>query len=288
MINFINVNQEIRLFLTNVYMSFYNSENKAEASIKYYEFIENIKMTDATFYNFIIGLCFIDSYRILIDKKNLKSLDENEKNNFEIYEQINDMDDLIFNIEKYPSIMSSIIYAPIKINQFNTKGRAIILSNLDPQYISKFNHFNYFEQYNMFKERTSEEFIIMYLNSSTKEKNETIYNIINILDLLYQYNLPNFYKLIVDMIKVYYRYKKVLQHTNPELTFGIDEMIIKLIETKSLNDIVYELSCNTDMLSILVEDFLNYSTDQSIAVGWIDSIYKKIVSKDIKIKLKEA
>ena len=90
------------------------------------------------------------------------------------------------------------------------------------------------------------------------------------------------------MIKVYYRFKKVLQYSNPELTFGIDEEIINLIESKSLNDIVYELSCSTDMLAVLVEDFLNYSTNDTISPEWVNNVYKKIVSQEVKIKLKEA
>ena len=289
MVNFINVNQEIRDFLTNVYMSFYNNDEKDEASVKYFEFIEDLKNTNEALYNVIVGLCFVDNYRLLLDKKKHNKTKEKEEQLLEIYAQINDLDDLVFAIEEDSGVLSSIIYAPIKINHFNIKGKATILNELDDEYVAKFNRFNYFEKYNIFKDRTVEEFIFLYLSNSDEEKkHETIYSIISILDLLYNYNLKNFFKLVVDMIKVYYRFKKVLQYSNPELTFGIDEEIINLIESKSLNDIVYELSCSTDMLAVLVEDFLNYSTNDTISPEWVNNVYKKIVSQEVKIKLKEA
>ena len=289
MVNFINVNQEIRDFLTNIYMSFYNNDEKDEASVKYFEFIEDLKNTNEALYNVIVGLCFVDNYRLLLDKKKHNKTKEKEEQLLEIYAQINDLDDLVFAIEEDSGVLSSIIYAPIKINHFNIKGKATILNELDDEYVAKFNRFNYFEKYNIFKDRTVEEFIFLYLSNSDEEKKyETVYSIISILDLLYNYNLKNFFKLVVDMIKVYYRFKKVLQYSNPELTFGIDEEIINLIESKSLNDIVYELSCSTDMLAVLVEDFLNYSTNDTISPEWVNNVYKKIVSQEVKIKLKEA
>lgn len=290
MVNFINFNGEIRAFLERTYQQFYNEDEKDEASVKYFEFIEGLKNTNYNLYKIIVGLAFVDNYRLLIDKKSHKKLTENQQNHLEIYEQITDIDDLLFKIEEDPSLLSSIIYAPIKINHFNLKGKATILMQLDDDYVDKFNSFNRFEKYNIFKERTTEEFVFIYLNNSKTEeaKNETIYNIITILDLLYKYNLKNFSKLILDMIKVFYRYKKVIQHTNPELTFGIDEMIIDIVENNSLKDIVYTLSCNSDMIAVLVEDFLEFETNQELERESINAIYNKLVPHDVKIKLKEA
>ena len=290
MVNFINFNGEIRSFLERTYQQFYNEEEKDEASVKYFEFIEELKNTNYNLYKIIVGLAFVDNYRLLIDKKAHKKLTENQQTYLEMYEQITDIDDLLFKIEEDPSLLSSIIYASIKINHFNLKGKATILMQLDDDYVDKFNSFNRFEKYNIFKERTTEEFVFIYLNNSKTEeaKNETIYNIITILDLLYKYNLKNFSKLILDMIKVFYRYKKVIQYTNPELTFGIDEMIIDIVENNSLNDIVYTLSCNSDMIAVLVEDFLEYETNQELERESINDIYNRLVPHDVKIKLKEA
>ncbi len=290
MVNFINFNGEIRSFLERTYQQFYNEEEKDEASVKYFEFIEELKNTNYNLYKIIVGLAFVDNYRLLIDKKAHKKLTENQQTYLEMYEQITDIDDLLFKIEEDPSLLSSIIYAPIKINHFNLKGKATILMQLDDDYVDKFNSFNRFEKYNIFKERTTEEFVIIYLSNSKNEetKTEAIYNIITILDLLYKYNLKNFSKLILDMIKVFYRYKKVIQYTNPELTFGIDEMIIDIVENNSLNDIVYTLSCNSDMIAVLVEDFLEYETNQELERESINDIYNRLVPHDVKIKLKEA
>ena len=290
MVNFVNFNGEIRHFLDKLYRNFYNEEDKNEASVKYFEFIEDLKNTKFDLYKTIIGLAFIDSYRLLINKDKHKKTTENEQNYLETYGQITDMEDLLFRINEDPSLLSSFIYAPIKVNRLNLKGRATILLQLDDDYVEEFNHFNRLEKYNIFKNRTIDEFIFIYLSGSNNEeaKNEAIYTIVSILDLLYKYNHKNFSKLILDMIKVYYRFKKVIQYTKPKLTFGIDEIIIEIIEKGSLDDIVKTLSCNSDMITALVEDFLEYATNQEIEKESIDEIYNKLVPKEVKIKLKEA
>ena len=284
MINFIDFNGQIRNFLEQKYNSFYN-EDKESAGIKYFEFIEELKNT--SLYKIIIGLSFIDNYRLLLDKNKYQKTTIDEKSYLEIYEQITDLDDLLFKILEQPALLSSFIYGSIKFNRLNLKGKASILTQLDDQYVKKFSLFHQFEKYNMFKERTVEEFIYLSKEASQEEKTEIVYKIISILDLLYNYNLKNFSKLILDMIKVYYRFKKVLQHTNPELTFGIDEMIIEIVENNSLDNIVYILSCNSDMISVLVEDFLEYETNPNIEKDNFDALYNRLVPNEIKIKLKE-
>ncbi len=284
MINFIDFNGQIRNFLEQKYNSFYN-EDKESAGIKYFEFIEELKNT--SLYKIIIGLSFIDNYRLLLDKNKYQKTTIDEKSYLEIYEQITDLDDLLFKILEQPAFLSSFIYGSIKFNRLNLKGKASILTQLDDQYVKKFSLFHQFEKYNMFKERTVEEFIYLSKEASQEEKTEIVYKIISILDLLYNYNLKNFSKLILDMIKVYYRFKKVLQHTNPELTFGIDEMIIEIVENNSLDNIVYILSCNSDMISVLVEDFLEYETNPNIEKDNFDALYNRLVPNEIKIKLKE-
>lgn len=289
MVNFVGFNDNIRNFLQQIYINFHNSFEKQDANVKYYEFIETLKNENFALYKIVIGLSFVDSYRLLKDKENFRQLTEEEINYLEIFKQIEDVEDLFFEIDKNPFVLSSIIYSPIKFNNLNLKEKAHILTLLDDEYVKKFNLFYSLEKYNMFKNRTVEEFIYIYLNNDDETKrNEAINSIINILDLLYIYNFKNFSKLILDMIKVYYPFKKVTQHINPELTFGIDDIIIEIIENKSINDIIYTLAGNNDMIKILVEDFLKIATNKEIKKEGIESIYNDLVSDAVKIKLKEA
>ena len=289
MFSFIDINNEIRNFLEKTYRKFYNENETDEACVKYFEFIEQLKSNNFKLYKLVVGLAFSDSYRLLMAKKKFGNLKEIELNNLEVYEQIIDIDELLHQIDEKPLILSSIIYSPIKFNHFNLLDKANILMQLNDDYINSFNPFNFFEKYNMFKERTVEEFIFIYLNDSKngKEKNETVFTIVNTLDLLFKYKYNNYSKLLLDMVRTYYRFKKVIQYINPELTFGVDDMIITAIENNSLDEIIYILSCDNDMITALVEDFLEYKTNQEIKKEYFDKVYNRLVSKEVKIKLKE-
>ena len=93
---------------------------------------------------------------------------------------------------------------------------------------------------------------------------------------------------MLEMIKTFYKWKKVIQINSPEKTFGIEDEIISIIENKSLLEMIDTLSTDSDFIEVLLTDFLTYELLPNEEKRNIEKLYKKIVSYKIKVKLKEA
>ena len=123
---------------------------------------------------------------------------------------------------------------------------------------------------------------------TTEELSPTSYqDILNIVDVLYLGNIKGFSKLLLLMIETFYKWKKVILLTNPK-TITTDEIeLINLIESNSIDDVIYKISCNFDWIEIIVESFIFYETNDILFKEEIEDLYNKLVSEEIKIKLKE-
>lgn len=280
MTNFYNFNDEVRSILTDLYTNF----SKDNASIKLYEFLEQLKLENYNIYKIIIGLSFIDNLRILNDKKNHNNLTDTEQNNLALYENIEDIDDLMFYMGENQRLLSTFMFGSIKFKSLNLKSQANLLLQVSDSYVLNFNKFYFIEKMNMFKDRTLEELVAI---SKRKSKEETVYEIFNILNILYLGNIKNFSKLIMDMVAVFYKWKKVLQIKKPELTFGLDDEIIALVENNSLDEIIFKLVSDSNLIEIIITDFLDYRYLDDDFKNEIEEFYSKLVSNEIKIKLKE-
>ena len=285
MIKFYNFNNEIRNTLNNFYFTFAKKDKKL-ASSKFYELIENLKLENYDLYKIIIGLAFLDNYRILKDKEKYDNLTSEEMSILVTYQEIEDIEDLLFMLEENPSFISTFIFGTIKFSNLNIKNQANLLLQTSLEFALKFNKFFPIEKYEMFKDRTKEDILSIYVDKN-KNLQDKIYEIINILDVLFIGNNPAFSKLLLEMLQVFYKWKKVLQIRKPELTFGLDDNIIEIVETNSQDKILYILSCNPNLIEIIVTDFLEYESFDEELKKEIEDTYNKLVSNEIKIKLKE-
>ena len=111
--------------------------------------------------------------------------------------------------------------------------------------------------------------------------------ILNIMDVMFIANINGFSKLLLEMLKVFYKWKKVLQITKPELTFGLEDEILEIVENNSIENIIYLLTCSPNLIEIIITDFLEYETNDMILKSEIEKLYETLVSREIKIKLKE-
>ena len=110
---------------------------------------------------------------------------------------------------------------------------------------------------------------------------------INLLDVLFIGNIHSFSKLMLEILQVFYKWKKILQLKKPELTFGIDDSIIEIVEINPQDKILYTLSCDPNLIEIIVTDFFEYNSFDEEIKNEIEEAYNKLISNDIKIKLKE-
>ncbi len=293
MIEIANINQQIRQMLKFKLFEFINKYGNEEANIKYFEFCEEIKYTNDKLYKIIIGLGFVDHFRLLIDKKDENAISEEEKSTIEIYDMIEDFEDLLFTIDQNQSLLQEIMYAPIKYESLNNVGQAHIFSKLDENYLAKFNKLYSLEKYTLFRDRTIEDFIKMYADIVKEDPNndalmyEASYKVADILNILAIGNYNNYSKIILKMLKGSYKFKKVMTKTYPDILFGVDYDVINLIENKSINDMLTTITNDKDMLQIMIEDFFAYEQSSPELKKEIDQLFNQIATKEMKTKLKE-
>ena len=286
MFRFYNFNKEIRNTLNNFYHNFVKKD-KTNASSKFYELIDNLKLENYDLYKIIIGLSFLDNFRILKDKQKYDNLTAEEISILTVHEEIEDIEDLLFMLDENPSFINTFIFGTVKFSNLNIKSQANLLLQTSIEFALRFNKFYPIEKYEMFKERSKDDILNIYADKNKKSQDK-IYEIINILDVLFIGNNPAFSKLLLEMLQVFYKWKKVVQIKKPELTFGIEDKIIEIVENNSQDKIIYILSCDPSLIEVIIADFLEYEAFDEELKQEIEDTYNKIVSKEIKIKLKEA
>lgn len=280
MIDIENINENIRNYLEDIYITLQDKYGD-DAGIKYYELLDELKDNKPNVYEIIVSIMFLDTIRLLIDKYNKNFITEEEKIILEYLKELNNIDDLLEELEENKNLLSIIINGPFKFNRLNVKGKATMLLVTPIEYANQFNKFHYLEMMCTFKERTKEEIINLYKITKNYQ------DILNIVDVLYLGNIKGFSKLLLFMIRTFYKWKKVILLTNPESISNKEIDLINIIEKNSIDDAIYKISCDFDLIEIIVESFIFYETNDMSFKEEIEGLYNKLVSDEIKIKLKE-
>ena len=280
MIDIENINENIRNYLEDIYITLQDKYGD-DAGIKYYELLDELKDNKPNVYEIIVSIMFLDTIRLLIDKYNKNFITEEEKIILEYLKELNNIDDLLEELEENKNLLSIIINGPFKFNRLNVKGKATMLLVTPIEYANQFNKFHYLEMMCTFKERTKEEIINLYKETKSYQ------DILNIVDVLYLGNIKGFSKLLLFMIRTFYKWKKVILLTHPESISNKEIDLINIIEKNSIDDAIYKISCDFDLIEIIVESFIFYETNDMSFKEEIEELYNKLVSDEIKIKLKE-
>lgn len=280
MINIENINENIRNYLEDIYITLQDKYGD-DAGIKYYELLDELKDNKPNVYEIIVSIMFLDTIRLLIDKYNKNFITEEEKIILEYLKELNNIDDLLEELEENKNLLSIIINGPFKFNRLNVKGKATMLLVTPIEYANQFNKFHYLEMMCTFKERTKEEIINLYKETKSYQ------DVLNVVDVLYLGNIKGFSKLLLFMIRTFYKWKKVILLTHPESISNKEIDLINIIESNSIDDAIYKISCDFDLIEIIVESFIFYETNDMSFKEEIEELYNKLVSDEIKIKLKE-
>lgn len=280
MINIENINENIRNYLEYIYITLQDKYGD-DAGIKYYELLDELKDNKPNVYEIIVSIMFLDTIRLLIDKYNKNFITEEEKIILEYLKELNNIDDLLEELEENKNLLSIIINGPFKFNRLNVKGKATMLLVTPIEYANQFNKFHYLEMMCTFKERTKEEIINLYKETKSYQ------DVLNVVDVLYLGNIKGFSKLLLFMIRTFYKWKKVILLTHPESMSNKEIDLINIIEKNSIDDAIYKISCGVDLIEIIVESFIFYETNDMSFKEEIEELYNKLVSDEIKIKLKE-
>lgn len=296
MLTFLDINTITRKNLTLLFKKLSTNADQFEAIIQYYQFLENLKEENFDLYQYMIGLLYIDNYRLLTYRDRFHNLSEAEQNIFEIYQQIQSIDDLIFAIEQDPSLLHTMAFSSIKFQNFNRKGKASILMCVNDDYAMKFNKYTTLEKENIIGNHSIDDLLFEYQKEVQKKTDESSNSlkaqganrVVTTMKILFNYNLKNHNKLVLTMLLSFYKFKKYIQFHFPNLLFEPEIEIIEMIENLSIDEVIYELSYNENLFQLLVEEVLEYEVSCKILDKQeVENFFEKQVSQDVKIKLKE-
>lgn len=272
---FYDINKITRKKLYNYLKSFKDDENNF-----YDEFLERIlelENENENYYRYLIGLMYIDNYRLLSD---IEVKTKEEKLKLMFYDGISDIDDLIFMIKEEIEILSDIIDAPIEISTQSLIDQAFTLNEMDNEKIKKFSPATLMEKMNFFKSYTLEEINDIY------NENLNIKNITNIFILLAIGNFNCFKSLILKIVLIDYKWLKLLEKEN-KITDDFLHEFIFIVENVSLDELVETLSNDYELIEIIVKIYFEYIKKHAYDQAKIDENYDKNVKEKIKLKLKE-
>lgn len=248
---------------------------------RFIEEIQELENYNEKYYRYLIGLMFIDNYRLLDD---IVYKTKEEKLKLKFYDQITDIDDLIFAIKENPEILSDICDAPIEMLTVDIFTQSFTLKEMDNERIKKFSPTTLIEKMIFFRDYTIEELISIY-----DEKDDEYLakkEISNILILLSIGNFKNFKSLILKLILIDYKWIKLLE-TEEKITNSIIWELILMIEENSLDDLTEILSSDNQMIETIVDIYFEYIKNYAFEISKVEDNYNKNVKEKIKTKLKE-
>lgn len=288
MYSFLNINDIIRTNLQKVYEQFLKMYDNEQAILEINNFINNIKEQNYLFYQTLIGLGFIDRFSILNEKQKYDNLTEYEEQILELFNDICDLNDLEQILDSNPDILNYIINGIIIFNRLNKKNKAKALLQLDDKLIYNFNQFHLVEKCEMFKDVSIYEIIEMYKKTKEFYIEETIIEIIELFDIQLLANSENYNQLLLQMVQELYKWYKAMDTINSEIIFDLDKKMIELVENYNVDEIVFNLTNDCNLLENLIRNFLYYETNElEIDKNEVNLIYEEVVDAKVKAKLKE-
>ena len=282
MVTFLNINETIRNNLNNLYVMLYKKDDKNYNKM-FLKFINQLKNENPKMYKNIIGILFLDSYRLIKSKGKNRTNYENEL--LKIYALINDINDLLTLVEENNDILNYMLNSSLTYLKFSKKEKASLLLELEDDYSLKFNPFYLIEKMDIFKELDLNYIIENYKNNSNKAK--FVEDIFDNLEILIKGNLSAFQKFVFQILDKYYEFKKVIFFMNANLLKKIDFQILELVENESIEKIICSFILEKKFLKYIIINVLEYQTSETIDRKKIVNLYNKLVSSEIKIKLKE-
>ena len=285
-----SLNEIIREKLIKLYNDLKKHNDIDEARIKYIEFINNLEYENKKLYLYLVSLAYLDNYAIELSKYKY-----GVDNNYLMFEDIDSIEDLLFKLNIQNLSCDDFFFASLKMAKYSIKKKAMALCFLDDDYISKFNKYYLIEKYNLFNDKDFSYLVYQYqkiLKSNSSEyevlKAKAVDKVLDILNVQLFKNPKNYNRLICEFTLKFYTLKKYLKNCRENILFEYDEIVIELVEKKNINEIISFLSSDYDILSIIVEDVIDYETmDTVIDKNDVLKYFDDSITEEIKVKLKE-
>lgn len=274
MIQYININNQIRTLLARKLESFYQETNdKVEALALYHLWIRELQSENNSLYKIIINLGFSDAYRILsfLDLYNQLPREREELlyrlKQFHSFEEIEEL------LEEEPEYFNMLIQSPLKFQIYTLRNQASMLL-MGENVIQYFDTFHEIENKAVFQPLILQDIRNMYDKCSLKNKNITTLCFEKLMVLSIG-NTKEFYKIIARLIDEFYHISKKLQQHFTCID-DVCEYVISEIEIGSKEKLVYEISYDEELLQDVLALYLSTI-----------SIYENTCEEEIKRKQKK-
>lgn len=245
------------------------------------EFFENLKKYDLKKYKFVISLIYHDQFLML---------DDDEEKMFEdgisISEEIDDVlvcnPDILYNMTELFLSFNELSYFNKRKIYINTKDKDQYLNNIFPYHYFDKLYFTVFYDENSLIKIFNDYMLLNYNESVLDACNE----VINTIQLLYNFDPDNYYNLMKPLLEKYYKHT-MYKEKNGKLDEE-NELLINNIRNCDLEVLLSDLASNSYFLEDIVFELYNdtyvYSDSYKKKV---DSLYNEDSNKNVKIKLKK-
>ena len=269
-------------------------DDEYEESMYINKIIDNFKERKPKYYRLLVSVMFADYYKLLYYRSRKQNICPTELEKLEFFDELDDLDDLLEKIEEDRSILDEITSQHFNYKEYDyfDKKKIISLNNSRNKYLLRICPTHILDLIEMAQNYSAEDLLCFYQDYLERFGADgyfdAIKSILTTMDVLYRYDIENYKDVLIDMIGVYYKWKKYLDNNSKNIILTPGEYrLIEMFEKQSM-DIIF---ANSNKYPIILEEivggYLSFSNNQfQISNEEVDYYINNNVNKNIKEKLK--
>ncbi len=268
-------------------------EDEYDQGTLMYEVIENMKKTKPKYYRLFVSIMFADYYKLLYFHSVRQESTDEDLDKLEFFDEIEDLDNLLDKIDDDASVLDEIVSEGFLYNYYDYYEKREIMNSLNPKnkYLFKICPTHLLDLIEMAKTYSADDLLCFYQDYINKNGVHSYFSavesILVTMEALYKYDKENYKEVLINMISVYYKWKKYLiSYAKHKNLIIYDSELIEMLEKESIDNIMINSNRYPLVLEEIVEGYLLYSTEEiKIPSDEIEKYINKNVDNQIKEKL---
>lgn len=289
-IELININNNVREEWIKIMDSIGSfCEDEYDEALLICEAIDNIKENKPKYYRLFVSVMFADYYKLLYSRSVQNNIYYSDVNRLEFYDELVDLDDLLEKIEDDRSILDEILLQVFSYSDYDYYDKKEIINLVKPQnrYLLKMCPTHILDLIEMAKTYSAEDLLYFYQDYIERYGANAyliaIESILATMNALYENDIENYKEVLVDMMGIYYKWKKYLKNNSKNVTAD-ESKLIEMLEKQPLNEIFNKSNEDPLVLEEIVGGFLLFSTE-TIKID--DEDVERYISNNVDNKIKE-
>lgn len=267
-------------------------EDEYDEALHLCEVIDNMKEKKPKYYRLFVSVMFSDYYKLLYCCNVQEISYYMDTDRLEFFDELTDLDDLLQKIEDDRSLLDEIVLQIFTYNDYDYYGKKEIMKLIEPRnkYLFKMCPTHVLDLIEMAKTYSAEELLYFYQDYleryGVSAYLSAIESILATMSALYENDIENYKEVLVDMISVYYKWKKYLKNNSKNITHDESELI-EMLERQPM-DVIFDISNKYPLvLEEIVGGYLLFSTEKTkISNDEVERYINNNVDNKIKKKLR--